>query len=98
MTFRVNRFKIEKIYRSRPSPKRPILYKALERLQIRDGKSFKRAEVGYLEKGRCVFVNQIKGRRVRLIKRKDDDQNWGWVSLYSESGKALLTQVGEQFY
>lgn len=98
MKFEVNGFKIAKIYPPRPSPKRPIEYKALKRLLIRDGKSLRRDEVGYLEKGRRVFVNQIKGRRARLIKRKKDDQNWGWVSIYSKAGEELLTQVGEQCY
>jgi len=96
LKFRERRFKIEKIHPHPPraAPTNPVLYKALKTLTVQKGKSFKNPIVGYLEMGDTVFVNQIKRSRARLIKRKEDTENWGWVSLYS-AGIPLLKRVGD---
>jgi len=78
----------------RPSPKAPIEYISLEDLTIRTGKAFSGDIVGKLNKGQKVTVNQLKGRRARLIKTDQEVEKWGWVSMYSsEDGRQLLRQV-----
>jgi len=97
--FRKMGFMIAKKFPPRPSPSCPIYYKTLESLIIRKGKAFSGTILGSLDKGRTVLVNQIKGRRARLIKQKNDTNKgwvtWGWVSLRSSKGKPLITQVAE---
>jgi len=62
-------------------------------LVIRGGKSLSKVVVGYLAKGRRVTVNQLKGKQARLI--KPNKEAWGWVSMYSEEGTPLLSQLDE---
>jgi len=83
---------------TRPSPKRHIQYKSLTELIIREGKALSGNEVGILPKGETVTVNQVKGRRARLVKPNEDGKlvTWGWVSVHSDSGDTLLTQVNEE--
>jgi len=83
---------------TRPSPNRPIQYKSLTELIIREGKAFSGNEVGILRKGEIVTVNQVKGRRARLVKPNEDGElvTWGWVSLHNQSGDTLLIQVNEE--
>jgi len=50
-----------------PSPKCPVEYKVLSRVTVRIGKSLKSKIVGCICKGAIVTVNQIKGRRARVI-------------------------------
>jgi len=76
----------------RPTPKAPIEYISLECLTIQTGKAFSGDIVGELSKGQRVTVNQVKGRRARLI--KPDQEKWGWVSMYSSvDGRPMLRQV-----
>jgi len=86
---------IERKFPARPSPSLPIKYQSLEDLIIREGKALSGRKVGSLNKGETVTVNQVKGRRARLIKRTESS-TWvtlGWVSLRNVKGKPLLTQV-----
>jgi len=97
--FRKMGYMMAKKFPPRPSPKSPIYYKTLESLIIRKGKAFSGPIMGSLEKGRTVLVNQIKGRRARLVKRSEGSDTkwvtWGWVSLRSAKGRPLITQVSE---
>jgi len=79
----------------RPRPNHPIEYIALEDLLILKGKSLSQPYVGLLKKGQKVTVDQAKGRRVRLIKPNEKVKTWGWVSIYTDDGKPLLSQVNE---
>jgi len=76
----------------RPTPAGPIRYMTLNRSRLRAGKSLKSEWKGELYKGDVVWVNQIKGRRARIIRAKDDPTVRGWVSLRSNNGFQLLTQ------
>jgi len=76
----------------RPTPAEPIRYMVLNRSRLRAGKSMKSEWRGELYKGDIVWVNQIKGRRARIIRAKDDPTVRGWVSLRSNNGFQLLTQ------
>lgn len=76
----------------RPTPAAPIRYMTLNRSRLRAGKSLKSEWKGELYKGDVVWVNQIKGRRARIIRAKDDATVRGWVSLRSNNGFQLLTQ------
>jgi len=87
-------FKIAMKFSQRPCPRQPIKYISLEDLTIRKGKALSQDVVGMLQQGKIVIVNQLKGRRARLIKPNKKD--WGWVSMYSrEDGRRLLAEVYE---
>jgi len=89
-------YRLTKKWPKRPNPKRPIQYKSLKALIIRSGKAFSGKEVGTLEKGKIVTVNQIKGRRARLIEEKNGETvNLGWVSVHEANGTPLLTPLNE---
>lgn len=76
----------------RPTPGEPLRYMVLNRSRLRAGKSLKSEWRGELYKGDIVWVNQIKGRRARIIRAKEDATVRGWVSLRSNNGFQLLTQ------
>jgi len=77
----------------RPTPSNPLRYKVLNRSRLRGGKSMKSEWQGDVYKGEIVWVNQIKGRRARVIDRSNGtDTVRGWVSLRSNNGFQLLTQ------
>jgi len=90
-------YKLTKKWPPRPKPKRPLKYKSLAVLKIRAGKSLSGDVVGTLSKGQIVTVNQIKGRRARLIDEKENGkvENIGWVSIHEEDGSSLLKQLGD---
>jgi len=89
-------YKIKKKWPPRPNPNRPLKYKSMAELQIRVGKAFSGRVVGKLNKGDIVTVNQVKGRRARLITEKEGKVvNIGWVSLHRENGVTLLKQIGD---
>jgi len=90
-------YKITKKYPPRPNPKRPLKYKSMAELQIRAGKSLSGDIVGKLKEGVIVTVNQVKGRRARLIQESEsgDVETIGWVSLHEEDGVNLLKQLGD---
>jgi len=86
LKFRRKGFKIRNKYPPRPCPTNHLKYRALKCLQVRRGKSFRgHFFKGVVEKGESVWVDQIKGRRARVINR-------GWVSLYTTDGRPLLVQ------
>jgi len=92
LKFRDVGFMIREEYPPHPCSGNPILFKALKSLVIRKEKSLRSPNLGILEMGETVLVNQVKGRRARLIKRMEDTQTWGWVSLYSEDSLPLLVR------
>jgi len=85
----------------RPTPAKPLLYKVLNRAKMREGKSMKSTVLGHVNKGDLYWVNQIKGKRARIVKREfvngrvdpTKDKNLGWVSLRNNSGYMLMSQV-----
>merc|ERR550534_1318848 len=78
-------YHLEKSLQKRPTPKKPVKYKALTRCLKRKGKSFKTKSNGYLEKGDIVLINQLKNRRGRLVKPKDNGEYepYGWVTVHT---------------
>lgn len=87
---------LKKKWPPRPNPNRPLQYKSLASQKIRTGKSLSGKIVGRLEKGETVTVNQIKGRRARLIEKENGEiVTIGWVSLHEPDGLTLLTQLGD---
>jgi len=87
-------YKLRKKRRPRPSPKCPIIFKALRNLKIRNGKAFSKSELGWVNKDDLVIVNQVKGRRARLMFVEDDKiYIKGWVSLHTSNGIQLLEQT-----
>jgi len=89
-------YELKRKYPKRPNPKRPIEYISLGELVIREGKAFSGKVVGVLPAHEIVTVNQVKGRRARLIDVIDGNvTNRGWVSIHSAEGKPLLAQVSE---
>jgi len=96
--YREKKFKIAVKFPKKPSPSSPMEYISLEDLKIRIGKSLNGDRVGILRKGQKVTVNQIKGKRARLIRPKQEVKDWGWVSMYSkDDGQPLLTPVNEMY-
>merc|ERR1712060_708372 len=90
-------YKITKKYPPRPCPKRPQKYKSMAELEIRSGKSLSGDIVGKLEEGMIVTVNQVKGRRARIIRESGNGgiETIGWVSLHEKDGVNLLKQLGD---
>jgi len=79
-------FEIRNKYPPRAPPKNHMRYKALADLIIRKGKSFRGIFcMGIVKRGESVWVNQVKGRRARVMNR-------GWVSRYTTDGIPLLIQ------
>jgi len=90
-------YKITKKYPPRPTPTCPQKYKSMAELIIRAGKSLCGDVVGKLEEGVIVTVNQVKGRRARLIREPERGgvETIGWVSLHEKDGVNLLKQLGD---
>jgi len=90
-------YKLQKKWPPRPNPKRPLKYKSLAVLKIRTGKSLNADVVGILDKGEIVTVNQVKGRRARLIEEGTNGKavTIGWVSIHEDGGYTLLRQLGD---
>lgn len=86
-------YKLKKWWPSRASPQSPKLYIALDDLVVRAGKKPCWKILFTLAMGSVVLVNQVKGRRARLCNCKGVPI--GWVSLHDESGKTLLTRLGD---
>jgi len=86
LKFRDKGLNIRNKYYPRASPTRHIKYRALADLLIRKGKSLRGNFIrGVVKRGKSVWVDQVKGRRARVINR-------GWVSLYTTDGIRLLKQ------
>jgi len=89
-------YKLKKKWPTRPSPKRPLHYISLKELTILEGKALSGKKVGNLPALEIVKVNQVKRGRARLIDVIDGKvTNRGWVSLYTDEGDTVLTQVCE---
>jgi len=88
LKFKSKGFDIRNKYPPRACPGNHIKYKALADLIIRKGKSFRgHFFKGFVKRGESVWVDQVKGRRARVMNR-------GWVSLYTMDGIPLLVQEG----
>jgi len=90
-------YKLAKKWPARPNPNNPIKYRSMRELKIRSGKAFSGKVVGALKKDETVTVNQLKGRRARLIKEVKGGEPVviGWVSVHSLDGVPLLVQEAE---
>jgi len=77
-----------------PSPHNLVRFKALIKLKVRAGMSFKDRKIGLLKKNQIVTVNHVEGRRARVIFFQDKElMNSGWVSLHSETGITFLERL-----
>jgi len=65
------------------------MFKALEFLKVRKGKALSAEVIDEIKKGDHVIVNQVKGRRARLVSIYNGS-NWGWVSVHTVKGAQLL--------
>jgi len=89
LKFRKKEFEIKLKYPRRASPNNPVKYKVLCDLQVRRGKSMNGELLPrIIKEGETVKVNQIKGRRARVV-------NVGWVSLKTEHGVQLLERLSD---
>jgi len=89
-------FKLVKKWPTRPSPSRPIWYKNLANQKILSGKAFSGEIRGTLDAGKNVLINQVKGRRARIIEmKKGKPETIGWVSVHTPEGDELLKQLTE---
>jgi len=82
----------------RARPGNHIAYKTRQNVAIQRGKSFSSVILGHLLKGSIVLINQIKGRKGRIIQRKENGEvvNIGWVPLFTNEGQQLLTKYLEK--
>lgn len=70
-------------------------------MTVREGRSIEGVTVAVKEKDEIVYVNSVKGRRARLVKRENNKfvkeqgkfVTLGWASLFTEDGKPLLEQI-----
>jgi len=78
----------------RARPGNHIAYKALHRVTIQKGKSFSSSIVGHLIENSIVLINQIKGRRGRIVLKKPNGKLLaiGWVPLFTSKGQQLLAK------
>jgi len=86
------------VIRPRATPSRPATYVCKSRSTIRKGKSLNGEIVGELSKGEKVTVNQLKGRRARLIELDEfgEVQNRGWVTVTTKDGVELLERLDDE--
>jgi len=78
----------------RPTPSNPQKYMVLHQAQVRSGKSMKSKVLGNVKKGDVYWVNQVKGKRARLVERSESgDHNIGWVSLRNNAGFKYLQKL-----
>jgi len=84
-------FKLVKKRPPRPSPRCPVWFRALASLKIRRGKALSAEIIGQVKKGDHVIVNQVKGRRARLMSKTGE--NRGWVSVHTIHGAQLLERL-----
>jgi len=87
-------YNLAKYGNRQPSPRNLVRFKALIKLKVRAGMSFKDRKIGLLKKNQIVTVNQVEGRRARVIFFQDKElMNSGWVSLHSETGTTFLERL-----
>jgi len=85
------------VMRPRATPKSPANYVCVSKCKIREGKSLSGNIIGYLEKGQRVTVNQLKGRRARLIgvNKSGEIVKIGWVTTKTKEGIELIKRVDD---
>merc|ERR1719193_1110133 len=85
------------VMRPRATPKCPANYICVSKCKIREGKSLSGNTVGFLEKGQRVTVNQLKGRRARLIARNKNGEivKIGWVTTKTKEGIELIKRLDD---
>jgi len=89
-------FKLSKSWAKRPSPKYTVKFKALCELLVREGKSCNSRIIGNVKKYEVITVNQVKGRRARIVAVHNSKLvNFGWVSLHTSEGSPLLERLEE---
>lgn len=67
-----------------------VRFKVLKTLKVRAGVSLKDRKIGVLKKDEIVSVDQVDGRRARIIFEGKAPSISGWVSLNSETGSPYL--------
>jgi len=82
--FKIAGYKLSKYRPRRPSRDYHVSFKVLSPVTVRVGKSLSSRTIGELEKNNVIRVNQVKGRRARIISQG------GWVSVHANNGKRLL--------
>jgi len=88
--------KLSKHRPKRPSPNCLVRFKALRELLVREGKSPNQQEKGRVKKNEIIIVNQVKGRRARMVDvQNGQPANVGWVSLITKEGITLLERLDE---
>jgi len=91
-------YKLTKKRGQRPSPNFMVKFQALRELTIRSGKSMFKRVVGRVNKNDVVIVNQVKGRRARVVKHHNKRMvKVGWVSLYTSKGVTLMKRLGDKY-
>jgi len=92
---RAKGYKLTRYRSQRPSPKFLVRYQALIDLPIRTGKSTRQGKTGrYVRKDDIVTVNQVKGRRARIVSIVNGVQkNIGWVSLRTLTGESMMKRI-----
>jgi len=85
------------VMRPRATPKSPAKYICVSKCKIREGKSLSGNIVGWLEKGETLTVNQLKGRRARLIgvNKNGETVKIGWVTTKTKEGIELIKRVDD---
>jgi len=82
-------YQLQKYRPRRASPGNRVLFKVFSPVTGRVGKSFKSKKVEMLEKNDIILMNQVKGRRARVISFQNGGPV-GWVSSYGDQGEPLL--------
>jgi len=85
-------YQLAKYRERRPSPDNPVMFKTLTPVTVRVGKSLKGKRVRMLDKDHIILVNQVKGRRARVIS-STGGKVVGWVSLCCDIGTPLLQRL-----
>jgi len=88
-------YKLTRRWHNRPGPKNHVDYvnTSGEKLIMRAGKAFSGEVVGLVEPNERITVNQMKGRRVRIIHVVNGKTVVrGWVSMISKERKQFLEE------
>jgi len=71
-----------------------VKYQALYELNLRSGKSLKKKIVGCVNKNDVIIVNQVKGRRARVVFPQNGEMvTAGWIALYTAKGVPLVKRL-----
>lgn len=89
-------YKLTRRWYNRPGPQNHVDYVNIsgEKLIIRTGKALSGEMVGFLEPNERITINQMKGRRVRIIHEVNGKTVVrGWVSLINKERIRFLEEV-----